>query len=71
MTDRSAPHFSSTLPLETLPGEGISRIRGTTVPTDGTAGYVTGCLFMKSNGGVGSTLYVNEGSNTSCDFNAK
>ena len=44
---------------------------GTTVPTDGTAGYGKGCIFIDTDGGIGSTLYVNEGSNTSCDFNAK
>lgn len=44
---------------------------GTTVPTDGTAGYATGCVFQKTNGGANTSLYVNEGSATSCDFNAK
>jgi len=44
--------------------------RGTTVPTDATAGYATGCLFIDTTGGAGVTLYVNEGSVTSCDFNA-
>lgn len=43
----------------------------TTVPTDTTAGYPTGCICIKTNGGAGTTLYVNEGSVTSCDFNAK
>jgi hypothetical protein len=43
--------------------------RGTTVPTDATAGYAKGCFFMKSNGGEGTTFYINEGSETSCDFN--
>jgi hypothetical protein len=44
---------------------------GNTVPSDGSTGYATGCLFLKTNGGVGSSLYVNEGSITSSDFNAK
>ena len=43
---------------------------GTTVPTDGTAGYQTGCLFMKTNGIAGTSIYVNEGTTASCDFNA-
>ena len=44
---------------------------GTTVPSDGAAGYAKGCVFIKTDGGVGTTMYVNEGSATSCDFNAK
>lgn len=43
---------------------------GTTVPTDATAGYATGCIFRQTDGATGTTLYVNEGSATSCDFNA-
>lgn len=45
-------------------------VHGTTVPTDGASGYHTGCLFIKTNGGDGTALYVNEGTATSCDFNA-
>ncbi len=45
-------------------------IRGTSVPADGTAGYPKGCMYIKTNGGVGSTMYINEGSETSCDFNS-
>lgn len=43
---------------------------GTTVPADGTAGYETGCLFQHTDGGDGTALYVNEGTVSSCDFNA-
>ncbi len=43
---------------------------GTTKPTDGSDGYQTGCVFMKTDGGVGTSLYVNEGSVTSSAFNA-
>lgn len=47
-------------------------ITGPTVPTDATAGYLPGCIFMKNaSNGVGSTMYVNEGTLASCDFNAK
>lgn len=51
--------------------DGLREASGTSVPTDGTAGYAKGCTFINKNGGVGSTLYVNEGTVTSCDFNAK
>lgn len=43
---------------------------GNTVPSDGTAGYATGCLFAHLDGGDGTALYVNEGTRASCDFNA-
>lgn len=43
---------------------------GDTVPEDGTAGYMTGCLFQHSDGGDGTALYVNEGDEDACDFNA-
>ena len=43
---------------------------GTTVPTDAQTGYATGCLYMKTDGGAGTSLYVNEGTTASCDFNA-
>lgn len=43
---------------------------GPTVPTDATAGYATGCLFQHTDGGAGTALYCNEGTATSCDFDA-
>jgi len=42
---------------------------GTTVPTDGTAGYAPGCIFVHTDGTAGTTDYINEGTSTSCDFN--
>ena len=48
---------------------GIVLAYGATVPTDAEAGYANGCLFVDTNGGIGATVYVNEGSATSCDFN--
>lgn len=47
----------------------ITIAKGATVPTDATAGYAKGCIFIDTNGGVSSTFYVNEGDATSCDFN--
>ncbi len=44
--------------------------KGATVPTDSSAGFAVGCLFVDTTGGANATLYVNEGSATSCDFNA-
>lgn len=44
--------------------------QGNTVPTDGTSGYSKGAYFNKLDGTAGSLQYVNEGTATSCDFNA-
>src|SRR4051812_10722415 len=41
---------------------------GTTVPTAGEAGYAVGCEFIKTNGTSNTTVYVNEGTTTSCSF---
>jgi hypothetical protein len=55
---------------EIVPGVGIMRDMGDEVPANGTAGYGTGCIFQHTDGGDATALYVNEGTNTSCDFNA-
>lgn len=55
---------------EYVPGIGIMRDMGDTVPADATAGYGTGCIFQHTDGSAGSAFYVNVGSNTSCDFDA-
>lgn len=48
---------------------GVLFAAGPTVPTDGTAGYGKGCLFLHVDGtGAGDLVYRNEGSGTSCDF---
>lgn len=49
---------------------GVLFAHGPTVPTDGTAGYATGCLFQHTDGGAGTALYCNEGTATSCNFDA-
>lgn len=50
--------------------EGFLFYAGPTVPTDGTAGYATGCLFQHTDGGAGTALYCNEGTLASCNFDA-
>lgn len=50
--------------------KGVLDAYGDTVPSDGADGYLTGCLFRHTDGGAGTSLYVNEGSVTSADFNA-
>ena len=49
---------------------GLLQASGDTVPTDGTSGYATGCLFQHTDGGAGTALYVNEGTDASCNFTA-
>lgn len=42
---------------------------GTTVPTDTTAGFAKGCLFIKTDAGAGSRgMYENVGTTASCNF---
>lgn len=48
----------------------IVRCKGATLPANGNAGYATGCIFIDTDSGVNSTFYVNDGSSTSCNFNA-
>lgn len=43
---------------------------GADVPADGVAGYAKGCIFIQTDGGIGSTIFINEGSSSSADFNA-
>ena len=49
----------------------VTRCSGATQPTDADAGYAKGCIFFYSSGGsVGGTVYINEGTAASADFNA-
>lgn len=56
--------------LNEIPGYGITMAAGTTVPSDGAAGYAPGCIFQHLDGAAGTVIYVNEGTNASADFNA-
>lgn len=49
----------------------VLEAKGTTVPSDGDAGYAVGAMFTKTDGTPGGIRYVNEGSATSADFNAQ
>jgi len=48
----------------------VRRAQGASVPTDADAGYAKGCIFIQTDGGVGTTIYHNEGTAASADFNA-
>ena len=56
--------------LVEVPGVGIIDAYGDTVPADASEGYATGCVYRHTDGGAGTSLYVNEGTKASCDFNA-
>lgn len=43
----------------------VTRAKGSTVPSNGDAGYATGCIFTDTTGGASSTLFINSGSATS------
>ncbi len=49
-------------------GGGKILVFGTTVPADGALGYAPGCLFMDVDGGGGATIFVNEGTLASANF---
>src|SRR4051794_6566213 len=49
----------------------VLKATGTTVPS-AEAGYAVGCTFIKTNGTATTGVeYVNEGTTSSCTFNAK
>jgi hypothetical protein len=66
-----APNLHTALGvIAETPNSGILLAYGTTVPADASAGYATGCLFIHTDGGENTAIYVNDGSKTSSDFNA-
>ena len=64
----------TTNPINVLVRDGSGKIlwaTGTEVPTDDTAGYAKGCLFIDTNVAAGTTgLYVNVGDTDDCNFDA-
>lgn len=70
MSKKSTPQYADPKgALEEIPGVGITRAYGTTVPTDATTGFAPGCIFHHTDGsGAGNVLYVNVGDADSCDF---
>lgn len=47
----------------------ILKATGTTVPSDGVAGYAKGCLFIDTDVGAGTSgIYENVGTTTACNF---
>ena len=48
---------------------GVLISAGATLPSDGDAGYAKGCIFIVTGGGIGTTVFANDGDETSADFN--
>lgn len=69
MSNTNNPHHGTGVITE-VPNVGILQAYGTTVPADASRGYAPGCIFHHTDGGNGTSLYVNEGTFASCDFNA-
>jgi hypothetical protein len=66
MLARTASLLQIGVPTE----DGLMLASGKTVPTDGTAGYAHGCLFIHTDGTSHTdALYSNIGTVTSCNFN--
>ena len=65
------PQLKASLKSGNVPlPNGIRTDAGNTVPTDGTVGYPKGSLFFHLDGATGSTLYINEGTVATANFNA-
>lgn len=69
MSKEITPHHG-TGSIIRIPNVGIILAAGKTKPADAKKGYATGCLFIHTDGGDGTALYVNEGTVSSADFNA-
>ena len=68
MSKELTPH-SATGIVTKVPGLGILQAYGTTVPTDGAAGYAPACIFHDIDATtVNTVVYVNIGTITSCNF---
>ena len=65
-----APAATATARALITTEDGIILAYGNTMPVDATSGYGIGCIFIHADGGDATALYVNEGTATSCDFNA-
>lgn len=63
------PSFAEPLGAIIKPqGKGVMLAYGTTVPTDATAGYGKGCIFIDTNASEGAQVYINVGTVDSADF---
>lgn len=60
---------SSVTVLEVDQAFNVVKAKGATLPSDGDSGFAKGCQFIKTGGALGTTVYINEGSESAADFN--
>ena len=68
MSQRHALHDATGV-IATNDGGDIIIASGETVPTDGVAGYSTGCIFIDTNDASITCVTVNIGTNSAANFN--
>src|SRR3990167_4349046 len=57
--------------IESIPGIGVLRAQGQTVPTDASKSYAHGCIFHHTDGTTeADAIYINVGDEDSCNFDA-
>lgn len=69
MDGRVATPGTTEVTVIQLNASGVTLAQGATVPTDAEVGYAKGCIFVDTNASPGAVILVNEGGETSCDFN--
>jgi hypothetical protein len=55
--------------VDYVPVLGAIQVASKTVPADGSVGFARGCILHKLDGTAGTQFYINEGTESSCDFN--
>jgi hypothetical protein len=69
MKSATAPAGTTTPRVIFASADGVLICYGTAVP-GAVAGYAPGCLFLHTDGGDATALYVNEGTAATADFDA-
>lgn len=68
-TERVNPDGNSETVFLSDSSDNIILASGATVPTAGVAGYAKGCIYYDTDASVGAVMFVNEGSESSANFN--
>jgi hypothetical protein len=64
------PVSSATVTVVLRDGLGYALLAYGLIVPDTLAGYAIGCIFIHTDGTAGTTLYANEGTTTTADFDA-
>lgn len=68
LTARPLPAGVATARAVLTTEDGIIMCYGITVPSDAATGYSPGCVFIHTDAGAGTELYINSGTKASADF---